>query len=49
MKVLTIPYSEDVLITTSLSAQVFEQSARFWLVVKLFELSRLLLGKTAEL
>lgn len=48
MKMLTIPYNEDILVATGLSAKAFEQDIRFWLAVKLFELRRLSLGKAAE-
>ncbi len=45
MKVLTIPYSEYLLVATGLFAKALEQELRFWLAVKLFELRRLSLGK----
>lgn len=49
MKVLSIPYSDDLLITAGKSKESFELEMRFLLAVKLFELSRLSLGKAAEL
>jgi predicted HTH domain antitoxin len=49
MQVLTIPYSEDLLIASGKSKEALEQELRFLLAVKLFELRRLSLGKAAEL
>lgn len=50
MQVLSIPYSDDLLIATgSKSKKALEQEMRFLLAVKLFELRRLSLGKAAEL
>ena len=49
MQVLSIPYSEDLLIATGKSKEALEQELRFLLAVKLFELRRLSLGKAAEL
>lgn len=49
MKVLSIPYSDDLLITAGKSKEAFEQEMRLLLAVKLFELNRLSLGKAAEL
>ena len=49
MKALTIPYSDDLLITTGQSPETLEQELRFLLAVKLFELRRLSLGRAAEL
>ena len=49
MRVLSIPYSEDLLIATGKSKEALEQELRFLLAVKLFELRRLSLGKAAEL
>lgn len=49
MKVLSIPYSDDLLIAAGKSKEAFEQEMRFLLAVKLFELNRLSLGKAAEL
>jgi predicted HTH domain antitoxin len=49
MKVLTISYTDDLLITTGQSQEAFEQELRFLLAVKMFELRRLSLGKAAEL
>ena len=49
MKTLTIPYSEDLLVSTGQSKEAFEQELRVLLAVKLFEMRRLSLGKAAEL
>ncbi len=49
MQVLSIPYSEDLLVATGKSKDALEQELRFLLAVKLFELRRLSLGKAAEL
>ena len=48
-QLLSIPYSEDLLITTGQSKEALEQELRFLLAVKLFELQRLSLGKAAQL
>lgn len=48
-QLLSIPYSEDLLITTGQSKEALEQELRFLLAVKLFELQRLSLGKAARL
>lgn len=47
--VLSIPYSDDLLIATGQSKEALEQELRFLLAVKLFELRRLSIGKAAEL
>ena len=49
MQVLSIPYSDDLLIATGKSKDALEQELRFLLSVKLFELRRLSRGKAAEL
>jgi len=49
MQVLSIPYSDDLLVATGKSKDALEQELRFLLAVKLFELRRLSLGKAAEL
>ncbi|MGA1825823.1 MAG: UPF0175 family protein [bacterium] len=49
MKVLSIPYSDDLLIATGKSKEALDQELRFLLAVKLFELRRLSLGKASEL
>ena len=49
MRALTIPYPDDLLVASGLSAEALEQEFRFLLAVKLFELRRLSLGKAAEL
>ena len=48
MHSLTIPYPEDLLVTSSMSASDLEDELRFLLAVKLFELHRLTLGKAAR-
>ncbi len=49
MQVLSIPYSDDLLVATGKSKDALEQELRFLLAVKMFELRRLSLGKAAEL
>jgi predicted HTH domain antitoxin len=49
MDVISIPYSEDLLVATGKSKDALEQEMRFLLAVKMFELRRLSLGKAAEL
>ncbi len=49
MRVLSIPYSNDLLVATGQTPEALEQELRFWLAVKLFELRRVSLGKAAEL
>ncbi len=49
MDVLSIPYSDDLLVATGMSKEALEQELRFLLAVKMFELGRLSLGKAAEL
>ncbi len=49
MRVLSIPYSNDLLVATGQSPEELERELRFLLAVKLFELRRLSLGKAAEL
>jgi predicted HTH domain antitoxin len=49
MQQLSIPYSDDLLISTGKSKEALEQEFRFLLAVKLFELRRLSLGKAAQL
>lgn len=49
MQILSIPYSDDLLVATGKSKDALEQELRFLLAVKLFELRRLSLGKAAEL
>lgn len=48
MQVLTIPYSDDLLVATGKSKEALEQELRLLLAVKLFELRRLSVGKAAE-
>jgi len=49
MQTLSIPYSDDLLISTGKSKKALEQELLFLLAVKLFELNRLSVGKAAEL
>ncbi len=49
MQTLSIPYSDDLLISTGKSKKALEQEMLFLLAVKLFELGRLSVGKAAEL
>ena len=48
MHTLSVPYSEDLLITSGKSRQALEEELAFLLAVKLFELRRLSMGKAAE-
>ena len=45
---LTIPYPDDLLVTSGKAPPELEEELRFLLAVKLFELRRLSLGKAAE-
>jgi predicted HTH domain antitoxin len=47
--ILTIPYSDSVLLEAGLTRTEFEQEAVFLLAAKLYELGRLSSGKAAEL
>ncbi|MGB7414342.1 MAG: UPF0175 family protein [Thermosynechococcaceae cyanobacterium] len=49
MPTLSLPYPEDLLITSGKSPQDLEAELVFLLAVKLFELRRLSLGKAAGL
>ncbi|MFZ5569135.1 MAG: UPF0175 family protein [Thermodesulfobacteriota bacterium] len=49
MQVLSIPYSEDLLVATGKSKEALEKEMCFLLAVKLFELRRISLGKAAQL
>jgi predicted HTH domain antitoxin len=49
MKILNIPYSEDLLLSMKQSPQEFESEARLLLAVKLYELDRISTGAAAEL
>ena len=49
MRVLTIPYSDDLLVATGQSPDALERELRLLLAVKMFELRRLSLGKAAEM
>ena len=46
---LTIPYSEDLLLSLKESSAEFEVEARLLLAVKLYELGRVSTGRAAEL
>ena len=48
MPTLTIPYNNDLLITSGQSLKALERELQFLLAVKLFEIQRLSLGKAAE-
>ena len=47
--VLTIPYSDDLLLSLKKSPQEFEDEARLLLAVKLYELDRVSTGGAAKL
>ena len=49
MNVLTIPYSEDLLLSMKRSPQEFEAEARLLLAVKLYEMDRIPTGEAAKL
>ena len=49
MKAVTIPYSEDLLISSGRTPAEFERELRLLLAIKLFELHRLSIGKAAEM
>jgi predicted HTH domain antitoxin len=49
MKVLTIPYSDDLLLSMKRSPQEFEAEARLLLAVKLYEMDRISTGAAAKL
>lgn len=46
---LTIPYSDDLLLSLKQNPEEFEAEARVLLAVKLYELGRLTTGRAAEL
>jgi len=46
---LTIPFSEDLLLSLKESPEEFEAEARLLLAVKLYELGRVSTGRAAEL
>jgi len=48
MHTLSLPYADDLLLTTGLAPEALETELRFLLAVKLFELHRLSIGKAAE-
>ncbi len=47
--VLRIPYPEDLLLSLKESKEHFEQEARFFLAIKLYELGKISSGKAAQL
>ena len=49
MNVLTIPYSEDLLLSMKRSPQEFESEAKLLLAVKLYEMDRISTGAAAKL
>jgi len=49
MRMLSIPYSDDLLLSSGQSQEAFERELSFLLAVKMFELRRLSLGKAAQL
>jgi predicted HTH domain antitoxin len=49
MHTLSLPYPDDLLITSGKSPEALEAELAFLLAVKLFELRRLSLGKAAAL
>ena len=49
MKVLTIPYSDDLLLSMKRSPQEFESEARLLLAIKLYEMDRISTGAAAQL
>ena len=48
MHAFSLPYPDDLLITSGKGPQVLEEELAFLLAVKLFEVRRLSLGKAAE-
>lgn len=48
MNTLSIPYADDLLVTSGKAPEELEAELSFLLAVKLFELHRLSLGKAAE-
>ncbi len=48
-RTITIPYSDDLLLSLKKSPQEFESEARLLLAVKLYELERVSTGVAAEL
>lgn len=47
--ILTIKYSDDFLLSLKKNKKEFEQTARFLLALKLYELQKILSGKAAKL
>ena len=48
MHALSLPYPDDLLVTSGKDPQALEEELTFLLAVKLFEVHRLSLGKAAE-
>lgn len=48
MNILSIPYADDLLLTSGKAPKELEAELSFLLAVKLFELHRLSVGKAAE-
>ena len=48
-KVLTIPYSDDLLLSLKKSPDEFEEEARLLLAIKLYEMNRVSTGVAAQL
>jgi predicted HTH domain antitoxin len=48
-KTLTIPYSEDLLLSLKKDPDEFEQEARLLLAIKLYEMDRISTGVAAQL
>ena len=48
-KVLTIPYSDDLLLSLKKSSGEFEEEAKLLLAVKLYEMNRVSTGVAAQL
>ena len=49
MKVIEIPYGDDILLSVGLSQEEFSEEARFLLAAKLYELGKLTSGQAAVL
>lgn len=48
-RTVTIPYTEDLLLSLKESPEEFEAEARLLLAIKLYEMGRLTTGRAAEL
>ena len=47
--ILHIPYTEDLLLSLKTTSEQFEQEARFFLAIKLYEMEKISSGKAARL